>query len=108
MLISFHNFIFNQQRLKQSVKPTEEWGPALNINRKEAGYQPLPNQDDDMPDEFGNPDKIDNSAEFGNRTPPPEYSNIAFEADKDVTRVTMESKGVDTTELKEFTNSQKQ
>ncbi|XP_072040560.1 sodium- and chloride-dependent glycine transporter 1-like [Amphiura filiformis] len=82
-----------KERLKLSLKPTKEWGPALNINRKEAGYEPLPNQDDD-----------DEPEEFGKRTPPPEYSNIAFETDvhenvQNNKEPVMRSIGVDTSIL---------
>ncbi|XP_070552973.1 sodium- and chloride-dependent glycine transporter 1-like [Ptychodera flava] len=31
-----------RQRLVKSLRPTEDWGPALNEFRKEAGYDPLP------------------------------------------------------------------
>ncbi|XP_072040105.1 sodium- and chloride-dependent glycine transporter 2-like isoform X2 [Amphiura filiformis] len=30
------------ERLKQSMQPTKDWGPALNQNRKQAGYRVLP------------------------------------------------------------------
>ncbi len=81
------------------MKPTEEWGPARNVNRKEAGYSPLPNQYED--DEFDNP------------TPPPAYSNVAYvtddyklqqngHANQQNREPAMNSVGIDTLELEEM------
>ena len=48
--LDFMNFFFYLQRLKQSLKPTREWGPALNQDRKDAGYRPLPKYEKEHPD----------------------------------------------------------
>ena len=60
-LLYKNTFLYHpSQRLKYSITPGEDWGPALNKHRLEAGYPPI-----ESGEEIGS--KMDN---------PPAYNDI--------------------------------